>query len=144
MQNLLAIGLEGRHYTVSGSNAVVTPAQAKLFADEINPLRQLKIDYFGRKALKPKQDPIREKGLFLYENNIEILVHDPTLPYVSDTMSKRGNELNKIIADANVKFVMGRIDEQGFKEAVDLWRKGGGEAAIREYADEQAKALANK
>ena len=122
---------------------MVTPEQAKLFADEINPLRQLKVDYFGRKALKPKQAPIREKGLFLYENNIEILVHDPSLPYVSDTFSKRGNELNKIIADADVKFVMGRIDEQGFREAAALWRKSGGDTVISELAAEYAKARAN-
>ena len=39
---------------------------------------------------------------------------------------------------------MGKIDEKGFKDATDLWRRSGGDAAIREYAEEQAKALTNK
>jgi putative aldouronate transport system substrate-binding protein len=45
-----------------------------------------------------------------------------------------------MLLDAKVKFVMGKIDENGWKAAVEQFKKAGGDKAAQEYADAYTKA----
>lgn len=69
----------------------------------------------------------------MYNKNKEIAVSNPVLSHISDTYSEVGSELDKIIVDARVKFIMGEITEADFDAAVARWREEGGDKIIEEY-----------
>jgi putative aldouronate transport system substrate-binding protein len=58
---------------------------------------------------------------------------------ISKTVTEKGPELDKMIKDAQVKFIMGQIDEAGFKKLVDDWRKAGADKVIEELNEEYKK-----
>ena len=63
----------------------------------------------------------------------EIAIGNPFLSFISYTYSERGSELDKIIEDARIKYIMGVIDLAGWEAAVAKWRKDGGDKIIEEY-----------
>lgn len=75
---------------------------------------------------------IREK----MDANNAVAIGDPSAKYVSPTHSERGGELNTILADAAIQFVMGEIDEAGFKAAVEQWKQAGGSKVAEELAEQ--------
>jgi putative aldouronate transport system substrate-binding protein len=44
--------------------------------------------------------------------------------------------------DARTKFIMGELDEQGWKKQVDTWLSRGGQKIIDEYSAAYAKSKA--
>jgi putative aldouronate transport system substrate-binding protein len=138
MQNLLIWGIEGKHYKME--NGAPVRIDDKLFDDEIGTnLFQVRIDG-GSLAMKGKLPPIEEKLEALRKKNEQIAVPNMIEPFVSTTQTEKGGQLEKIISDAQVKFVMGNIDETGWTKAIEDWRKNGGDKIIEEYNAEYAKA----
>jgi len=86
----------------------------------------------------PVQTPVRIKVVKVIEENKKTAVTNPTEPYVSKTYTTKGAQLDNIIEDARVKFIVGQIDEKGFDAAIATWKKSGGDDVITEY-NEQAK-----
>jgi len=70
--------------------------------------------------------------------NEQLAVHDPTLTLISETYNKIGEQLNTIINDAIAKFVMGEIDEEGWKKEIERWRQEGGDQVAKEYEEQYA------
>jgi putative aldouronate transport system substrate-binding protein len=64
------------------------------------------------------------------------------IPLESTTASERGTELQKLIIDATIKYIMGQVDEKGFDAEIKKWNESGGEAMKKEY--EEAYKKANK
>ena len=71
--------------------------------------------------------------------NEEFAIHNPTTKLISDTQAEKGPQLNTIISDANIKYIMGQLDEKGWKKEIDRWRTSGGDKMAEEYAQEYAK-----
>lgn len=61
---------------------------------------------------------------------------NPAAAYSSPTLDSKRTQLDKIINDARVKYIMGEIDMTGWKAALDNWRKSGGDKVLEELNKE--------
>lgn len=135
MLDLLTYGIEGSDYKVENGK--------KTFVDEANFIVNNSdlAKFLARPAVIEKdiQQPIEKTVNDYFKNSEKFVVANPTAAYTSDTRNEKGGELDKIIFDARVKFVMGETDEAGFKQAVATWQKSGGDQVIKEYTDQYNK-----
>ncbi|SDT31200.1 extracellular solute-binding protein [Microlunatus soli] len=68
------------------------------------------------------------------------LVHDPTIGLYSDTYSRKGKQLNKILDDAQSDVLFGRKPMKSLEEAYKTWRSQGGDDIAKEYAESKNAA----
>ena len=68
----------------------------------------------------------------VYDENKLHTVANPAEPYVSDTYSTRGPQLEAIMSEANTKFIVGQISEDEWKAQRDRWLQQGGQKVIDE------------
>ncbi|MBM7583414.1 putative aldouronate transport system substrate-binding protein [Caldicoprobacter guelmensis] len=143
MQDLLRWGLKDRHYIVEDGVYVRTNELNDLYQREVNPFRSLKLHY-DEKAREGKFDYAYQRARELYVENDNYLVLNPCEPLFSETYGERGAQLDQIIDDASIKYIIGEIDEVGFNNALEEWRKNGGDNVIEEYTNEYLKIYQNK
>ena len=128
--NMLVNGIEGRQFSVIDGQYVKTD-DAKLLAEwGMGDASQLAI---LRDNIKSFGGPIVMMRDEMWLKNAEIAIVNPIQAFISDTYSENGSELNKIVEDARVRYIMGDIDESGFNTAVAKWHKDGGDKIIEEY-----------
>lgn len=84
------------------------------------------------KTLRVQQTPVREKVAQVQKANEEIVIANPGEPLISDVYAQKGPQLDNIINDARIKFIVGQIDEKGFQDAVALWKSSGGDDYVKE------------
>ncbi|MNJ59272.1 Lipoprotein LipO precursor [compost metagenome] len=75
----------------------------------------------------------------IVQENENYIIPNPALTLKSETYNERGGELEQIITDAQTKFIMGHIDEAGWRAEVEKWRKSGGEQIAAEYKQSYEK-----
>jgi len=115
---------------------VILPEElAALRTKEVNALYSLMIADLGNDNLMEvaQQHHMWSYAEQLVEDNNQFIVPDPTVGLESMTYDERGVELYKIISDATYNYILGSINEEGFKQQVELWRKNGGNKIIAEY-----------
>lgn len=130
MQNMVVNGLEGRQYKIENGNYVKTTDSKMLVEYGMGDSSQLAV---LRDKVKSYGGPLFQLRDEMYKKNASIAVANPLQSFVSDTYSEKGSELDKIIEDARIKFIMGETDEAGFDAAVAKWKKDGGDKIIEEY-----------
>ncbi|CAG7627866.1 extracellular solute-binding protein [Paenibacillus allorhizosphaerae] len=130
-QTLAERGLEGKHYKkVEGG---IEPSKdAALLEGEVEGLNQFVAFIPETRSLAVKPTPLRKKADEVIKANEAIVVANPAEPLVSSVYSQKGAQLDTIISDARTKFIVGQIDEAGFKAAVELWKKSGGDDYVKE------------
>lgn len=131
-------GIEGVHYEFDKDGAF-KKIDADLWQTDVQPFsssRPSEVTYNLKDA-----DPDKQLVNELVRENDQYAVLDPTVPLDSQTANEQGSELSKIITDATFKFIMGEIDEAGFKQAVENWKKSGGSKIIEEYEEAYKKTL---
>ncbi len=136
MQIAMMYGLEGVHYTFD-ENGFYDVSTDKAVKAQYDSAAQMGMGIQGDFRYDPDQ-PIDRDELVLkrnavYKSNLDIVVGDPCASFTSDTYAKKGAQLDKIIEDARVQFVVGLIDEAGFNDAVKQWRSQGGDDIKGEY-----------
>ncbi|WP_088105214.1 extracellular solute-binding protein [Halalkalibacter urbisdiaboli] len=125
-------GLEGQHYNiVDGELDQFSLEDDKLVA-EYQDLNQLQMFIPEDRFLVGNQTRLNKKSDEIIAANEEIVVGNPAEPYISEVYAQRGQQLDNIIRDARIQFIVGQIDEQGLDEAVELWLRSGGEDYIAE------------
>jgi putative aldouronate transport system substrate-binding protein len=139
MADLLEWGIQGKHYDLKDGKPVRTHQDA--YDNQVAfpykwPLRVVPTDNIKSQG---DVDPITARQFQVEDENAKFAVADPTMTLISKTWNEKGNELLQILTDAKVKFVMGKIDENGFKAAVEQFKKVGGEQTAKEYAEAYAK-----
>jgi putative aldouronate transport system substrate-binding protein len=131
---LLSNGVEGLHYTMTdGKFKANTDKTLKAQLDAYSQLVTNTANYPVLKELKgnkleAERNEIMEKGK-------DKAVFNPTTSLISDVYSKKGAQLQNIMADARIKYIAGQIDKKGYDDAVKLWLSTGGQ----EYLDELGK-----
>jgi putative aldouronate transport system substrate-binding protein len=127
MLTLINAGIEGTDYTVEGGKA------KKIAGTKgSNDWQNFKWGSpFG--GIQIEKTPLEQKIDKLFNDNFKIAVVDLSASLLSDTNTQKGAELKKAITDAQVKYVLGELDEKGWNDAVDKWRKGGGDKIIEEF-----------
>ncbi|MEK3659720.1 hypothetical protein BSK65_26805 [Paenibacillus odorifer] len=130
-------GIEGVHYT-KGEDGEPKITDQTAYANEVSPLKQLPT-YDGALMIWKGKGETDNKFRTMMKENEAIAVSNPVEPLISQTAVEKGTELNKIITDARVKFIMGTLDEDGFNKEVEKWRSQGGDQMIKDYTELYAK-----
>lgn len=140
--NYLTWGVEGEHHEVVDGVARRLPAYDEGFGDMAGaysaPIATLPLSVNAKPGEKKPLEILDEQ---LNAENEKYMVADPTLPLVSETYLEVGAQIDTILKDADVKFVMGEIDEEGWKNEVQKWRERGGDKIAQEYAEAYKRAL---
>jgi len=131
--NTLVWGIEGTHYRRDGSAAYRDgKAQVDAYARDAYSLQQL---YLTNANSFTSNDPsgLRAIELRTYNEMPGHIVTDPTYTFISPTWTQKSGELNQILSDARGQFIVGAIDEAGYKAAVKKFLSSGGAEAEKEY-----------
>ncbi|NHN29710.1 extracellular solute-binding protein [Paenibacillus agricola] len=135
MQNLLVHGVEGVEYKV-------VDGKAERLKPEDPTNRRVGWElglYRGDAIPKAVMRAEEAKANKMLLDNEKVAVVNPFAPLDSATYLEKGAKLQKGIDDAKIKFIMGVIDDKGWKAAIEQWRKDGGDKMIEEYKAEYAK-----
>lgn len=127
---LMTYGIEDVHYTVD-ENKAVTIKDTSLWQQEVQPFAGSRPKESGFEI--HDSDPLRTEANRLIEENETFAVLNPMYSLESPMNSSQGSELQKTITDATYKYILGKTDLDGFKKAVESWRKAGGDTIIAEY-----------
>jgi putative aldouronate transport system substrate-binding protein len=133
MQDLLRWGIKDKHYRLEDGVPVRPAEWNDAYIKEVNVFRSLKTHY-DDKAMNGKLDYQYGKGRELNVADEPYGVPDPTFPLISQTYIEWGSELDIMINDAIVKYVMGELDRAGFDAVAQLWLTTGGQKVIEEYS----------
>lgn len=139
MHTLFKWGVEGKHYDLVDGKPILNES-ADLHNEVILPYTlPLGIVPAEENALVGDISQLEQLERELPVENEEFAIHNPTTKLISDTQAEKGPQLNTIISDANIKYIMGQLDEKGWKKEIDRWRTSGGDKMAEEYAQEYAK-----
>lgn len=129
--NLTSLGIKDKHYTLDADNNVVRSTDTVLLESEVEGLNQMNT-YSPFKELQVKQTDLRKKQTALIKKNEETIVANPAASLISDVFNQKGPQLENIINDARIKFIVGQIDEAGLRSAFETWKKSGGDDLVKE------------
>ena len=96
----------------------------------------------GRKHAEQKLTAVNDALRFpvgdQFEEDLNALlspyaVANPCYPFVSETYTAFGTQLDQIISDAAVQYIAGLIDEAGLQAAWDDWAAQGGDMITAEF-----------
>lgn len=132
MMMLLRYGIEGVHYKMQDGKPVYTDeAEYKRLVNEIQ--SNLKVLDFTDEVNK-YLSPLDLQAQQIFKENEKFAIPNPAINLNSKTYTDQGTELETIIKDARTKFIMGQIDENGWKQQVNTWLTRGGQKMIDEYS----------
>ena len=140
-QTLVNWGVQDVTYWVDEEGyRIATPADKDVSIRSLQgSINQIGMNVNGDLAVPMKQTGLRK----LYNDNlvkyVDYVVGNPCAPFISETQTMVGAQLNTLLEDANVQYIAGQIGEDQLKAAYEQWRADGGEAVIAEmnamYAD---------
>jgi putative aldouronate transport system substrate-binding protein len=61
------------------------------------------------------------------------MISDITAPLASTSYSSNSMNLLRIISEAQFNYIMGKINENGWRKALEDWMSAGGASAIEEF-----------
>jgi len=132
MQLLLGYGIEGRHYEmVDGFVKPLTTPDDVALIKEFEAMNQA-LMFIGPVAPSLELTVINKKIMEVQLANVDIVVGNPAEPFVSEVYAQKGQQLDNIIADARIKYIVGQIDDAGLQKEIELWRTTGGDEYIAE------------
>jgi putative aldouronate transport system substrate-binding protein len=142
IQTLLYSGIEGRHYTKDTDGFIIPSTDTALNESEVSGLGQMLTYIPEVRTLKSKktQTPLSIKTEKLQKEAEQYVVVNPAESFISKVYSQKGPQLDNIINDARIKFIVGQSSEADLKAAFELWRKSGGEEYVKEISELYAAA----
>ncbi|MDF2964083.1 MAG: hypothetical protein K0S39_5818 [Paenibacillus sp.] len=145
-QNIFEWGIEGVHYSVKDGKADRTPEQSVKYAAEVIQMQQAMQIADGSGAMEGTLDKYTAKYKAAKKEaaaNPNNFIVNPAAAYNSPTYDQKRTQLDKIINDARVKYIMGEMDEKGWKQALESWQKAGGDKVLEEL-NKEYQADSNK
>jgi putative aldouronate transport system substrate-binding protein len=137
--NIFEWGLEGVHYTVKDARAVRTREQQDKYSLEaIQPQQCLQISD-GSRAMAGEHDPAITKYRVAKAAVQDKIIPNPAAAYISKTFNERRADLNKIMVDGRMKYIMGQIDKAGWQKVLADWKAAGGDQVTAELNELYAK-----
>jgi putative aldouronate transport system substrate-binding protein len=134
MLGLINAGLEGIDYKVEGGKA--TKISGAKGSEDWQNFRWG--SQFG--GVQIEKTPVEQQVDKLFVDNNKIGVVDLSASLLSDTNTQKGTDLKKAVTDAQTKYVLGDLDEKGWSDALEKWRKGGGDKIIEEFTADYNKS----
>ena len=135
--NLMNYGIEGRNYELDADGYVVKSEDAAL-VKEYADLNQFATGIIATKLKTKYTAAVAEKIDQVYEENELYSVANPAEPYVSATYSKKGPQLDAIMAEAKTKYIVGQITKDEYKAEIERWKTMGGADVIKEINEAYA------
>ena len=141
--NLIEYGWEGLTYKLDENGYVDDFDETELAASGVNSKNYSNgfnqvIPYFtaeenARPVTRPgASTPITILEQELYAENIQYCVANYGASYTSDFYVENGAALDAILSDAQLKYIIGEIDEAGLEEQLKTWWTAGGETVTKE------------
>lgn len=129
---------EEGHYTLKDGK-VVTSTDIKVTEKEVRPY--LNIALYETTNITPPLYSMKaqEKANDMANAAVKFMVSDPTITLDSKTNNEKGARLADIIKDATYQFIMGKIDEAGFQNAIKKWQNDGGQQIMTEFNEQYKK-----
>jgi putative aldouronate transport system substrate-binding protein len=140
MADVLKYGLKDQnHHTVNADNKIVPGTDTKLIDKDVRPY--LSIALAETTNVTPQKFPseVQDKANRLSNEAAKFMVTDPTASLDSPTYAELGARLQDLIKDGTYQFILGKIDENGFKAVTDKWLKDGGQKIVDEYNQEYTR-----
>lgn len=132
---LKTFGVEGTHFTYDGTEPIPTQqgiAETALMMSYV--VTPPTVTYVPG-------DPETTRAMSTYGQSVqEIIVPDPTVGLVSETMQSSSSELDTLIKDVVHRVVSGRADLDDFDGVVDTWRDRGGNAIKNELQEARERS----
>lgn len=141
--NLMNYGIEGRHYTVD-SEGFVTITEDATLTKEFNDLNQFATGIIEISLKKKYTTTVAKDVEDVYKDNENYVVPNPAEPFVSDTYSRKGPQLDAIITEANTKYIVGQLTEEQYKAELERWKTNGGNDYVKEINEQYKTAMKNK
>lgn len=136
--DLITNGIEGRHYkAVDGYKEEIKEATS--LKNEWNDFQQIATFIDEDQTYKIKPTEVSQKITKVQKENEKTIVANPGEALISSTYATRGPQLDAIIKDARVKYIVGQLDDAGFKAEMERWHKSGGDEYIKEMNAEYKK-----
>ncbi len=137
-QRLINNGIEGKHFTLF-QDKFIKSIDANVNKKEVASYGQMGMS--GNLAYMAADDDIgmrlqKDRNTFATTD----LIPNVSTPLMSDSYTSNKANLDKIINEAQFKFIMGQMSEDQFNQAIEQWKKSGGDKAIEEYTAAYAKA----
>jgi len=142
MKLLLGYGIEGRHYDMVDGYVVPKENLDAAITQELTGMNQL-LMFIGEQEPGYAPTPINAQIAEVQKANEAIVVGNPAEPFVSEVYAQVGQQLDNIIGDARIQYIVGQIDDAGFDAAIELWKKTGGDDYIKEINDLYKAAKGN-
>jgi putative aldouronate transport system substrate-binding protein len=130
--NLLKYGVEGEHYNMKDGK-VQPVSDRKLIEKDVQAYLGIALADTTNVTPALQTMPVAEKAEKLVNEAVKFAIPDPTTPLDSKTFNEKGARLQEIIKDATYQFMLGKIDENGFQDAIKKWQSEGGAQIIEEY-----------
>lgn len=130
--NLLKYGVEGEHYNLKDGK-VQPVSDSKLIEKDVQAYLGIALADTTNVTPALQSMPVAEKAEKLVQEAVKFAIPDPTTPLDSKTYNEKGARLQEIIKDATYQFMLGKIDENGFQDAIKKWQSEGGAQIIEEY-----------
>lgn len=131
---LLSSGIEGRDYKVEDGVFIELPDSKA--AEQWGQLGYI----FPQAALYSACSRAGATGTERGKKMIEYLevsnqnvLSDPTIAFNSATRTEMGGQLDQIILDARIKYIIGELDEAGFDAEMERWLSSGGSSVMEEF-----------
>ncbi len=140
LADTLKYGLKDQnHHTVDADNKIVPGTDTKLIDKDVRPY--LSIALAETTNVTPQKFPseVQDKANRLSNEAARFMITDPTASLDSPTYAELGARLQDLIKDGTYQFILGKIDENGFKAVTDKWLKDGGQKIVDEYNQEYAR-----
>lgn len=135
MMVMADFGLEGRHHTFNEKGELVRSYDTQINM-EYNDLNQLLTysEYSIAPNVTIKGTELYSLQQKMYKENRQYCVKNPVLPFIQDspTYMQEGEELERMIRDARVRYIIGEIGEEELEMVWESWREKGGIRLIEE------------
>jgi putative aldouronate transport system substrate-binding protein len=144
MQDTCSYGVLGKHYQLIEGFVRTNPVTDTTYPkNDFNDLNQILSFIPPENMTAREQKPYVAKYEQVMRDNVKIVVGNPAAPFASPTQGTKGAQLDTIIMDAHINFIVGKIDLKGWNDAIALWRASGGDQVIKEINDDFKKYGAN-
>jgi putative aldouronate transport system substrate-binding protein len=140
MLDLCGYGIAGRMYDlVEGKIKVRLISDGAFKGDELNDINQI-LPMIPKQIGTPLlQKPWQVRGDEVQAYNAKIVVGNPAAPFVAKSWATKGAQLDNIINEARIKYIVGQIDDKGWDDAIAAWKTSGGDDVTKEYNEDYLK-----